>query len=88
MLKQLTEVLAQISDLLYQGNVEYAYKMLGVVLGELGQVIGQVGDSSQQQELMEYLMVSVQAMESGDYILLADLIWYELRGRLVCYEEE
>lgn len=87
-LKQVTEALEKISDLLYQNNVEYAYKMLAVILGEMGQVICSVEDESIRKELTGKLSEALQAMEDGDAVLMADILQYEINERLLELMEE
>ena len=77
-LRQVIDVLNQVSDLLYQENVEYAYKMLVLILGELEQVISNIGEETIRDEVKVKLLEALQAMEDEDHILLADIIQYEM----------
>jgi DNA integrity scanning protein DisA with diadenylate cyclase activity len=87
-LKLVTGVLSQVTDLLYQENITYAYRMLAIILSELETVISMVEDKGASVEIKDKLMEALQAMEEEDNILLADIIQYEINERLLGYLEE
>ena len=87
-LKLVTDALTQVTDLLYQENITYAYKMLAVILQQLEIVISEIEDESTKEELREQLGEALQAMEEEDYILLADIAQYEINQRLLGLLEE
>jgi hypothetical protein len=87
-LKKVTAVLTQVTDLLYQENISYGYKMLAAILGELESVVSTIEDDIVKDEIKEKLVEALQAMEEGDHILLADIVQYEINERLLeCVEE-
>ena len=87
-LSQVIDILTQVSDLLYQENIEYAYKMLAIILKELEEVISMVEEETVRIEMKEKLMGALQAMEERDYILLADIIQYEVVEHLKMFEDQ
>ena len=87
-LSQVIDILTQVSDLLYQENIEYAYKMLAIILKELEEVISMVKEETVRIEMKEKLMGALQAMEERDYILLADIIQYEVVEHLKMFEDQ
>lgn len=86
--RQVTERLGQVSDLLYQEKIEGAYRVLGSVVGSLEQVISMIEEETLQQELGEKLAEALQAMEDQDHILLADILQYEINERLLEWIDE
>lgn len=77
-LRQSIDTMTQITDLLYQGNVEYAYKMLGLTVVELDHIISSVTEEEIREELKTKLMEALGAMENADHVLLADIFQYEI----------
>ncbi len=86
-LKQVVDVLQQITDLLYQENITPAYAALAGVLPQLEGIIIKL-DPDVQQELTEKLQNALSAMEDGDNTLLADILQYEILEQLKVYCEE
>lgn len=76
--KEMTDVIEQVTDLLYQEKVEYAYKMLLIVLPEFENMIYVTGDEKFKGIMKEKLEIVLRAMEEMDYILVADTLNYEV----------
>lgn len=75
---EMIDAISQMTDLLYQENIEYAYRILRIVLPELERLMSNVEDVSLRIELRDKLLEALQAMQDGDYILLADVFQYEI----------
>lgn len=76
------DILMNVSDLLYQDNREYAYKMLALILGSLEKVIAEIEQQGIRSELCICLKDALQAMQEEDDVLLADILQYEIVERL------
>ena len=82
-LRLVIDLITQTTDLLYQENIEQAYKILPAVLQELETAIFVIEDESVQAEMKEQLLEALRAMEENDYIILADIMQYEINERLL-----
>lgn len=78
LLKEVIEQLNKVTDYLYQENIPAANQSLIMALPKLERCIGEISDSEIQETLKEKLMEALSAMEEEDYVLLADLIQYEV----------
>ena len=78
----LQEVLTKIAELLYQENRNEAYGLLIKCLPVLSSRIEQLPDENKRAEILEVLKTALDAMEADDATLLADILQYELIGRL------
>lgn len=85
MLKQVIDALLKMTDLLYQENFEYGYKILHIILPNLEKVIFQIQNRDEQEELLKYLNEALIAMEEEDNILFGDIMKYEVVERLQNY---
>ncbi|MBR1598327.1 MAG: hypothetical protein IJ661_05335 [Lachnospiraceae bacterium] len=84
-LKEVMSALEQVSDLIYQGNIEQANRLLVVTLQALEQTIMQIEDENGQADMKEKLLEALEAMENEDHILLADILRYEVYESLKKY---
>lgn len=78
LLKEVIEQLNKVTDYLYQENIPVANQALFLVLPKLERCIGEIEDSEVQETLKDKLMEALSAMEEEDYVLLADLVQYEV----------
>lgn len=81
-LEQLIDALIKIADYLYQENIQVAYRLLYLVLPSLDQFISQIEGNEKKDILKEKLLQALEAMEKEDYILLADILQYEVVEQL------
>ena len=79
---QLIDNLIKITDYLYQENIQVAYRLLYLVLPSLDQFISQIEQDEKKDILKEKLLQALVAMEKEDYILLADILQYEVVEQL------
>lgn len=79
---QLIDNLIKITDYLYQENIQVAYRLLYLVLPSLDQFISQIEENEKKDILKEKLLQALGAMEDEDYILLADILQYEVVEQL------
>lgn len=79
---QLIDNLIKITDYLYQENIQVAYRLLYLVLPSLDQFISQMEQDEKKDILKEKLLQALEAMEKEDYILLADILQYEVVEQL------
>ncbi|CCX89411.1 unknown [Clostridium sp. CAG:590] len=79
---QLIDNLIKITDYLYQENIQVAYRLLYLVLPSLDQFISQIEQDEKKDILKEKLLQALEAMEKEDYILLADILQYEVVEQL------
>lgn len=79
---QLIDNLIKITDYLYQENIQVAYRLLYLVLPSLDQFISQTEENEKKDILKEKLLQALGAMEDEDYILLADILQYEVVEQL------
>ncbi len=79
---QLIDNLIKITDYLYQENIQVAYRLLYLVLPSLDQFISQIEQDEKKDILKEKLLQALGAMEDEDYILLADILQYEVVEQL------
>lgn len=79
---QLIDNLIKITDYLYQENIKVAYRLLYLVLPSLDQFISQIEQDEKKDILKEKLLQALEAMEKEDYILLADILQYEVVEQL------
>lgn len=86
-LKNVLDILSQVTDLLYQENLKPAYMTLAAVLPQLEEVITGIKDEDAQGELTEKLRDALGAMETGDNTLLADMLQYDIMEQLKEFEE-
>lgn len=70
--------LREIAELLYQENIQDAYRNLALVIPQLDEILNDVNDEERRRELTEKLINALDAMENEDYTFLADTIQYEL----------
>ena len=84
-LKEVMSALEQVSDLIYQGNIEQANRLLVVTLQALEQTIMQIEDENGQADMKEKLLEALEAMENEDHILLSDILRYEVYESLKKY---
>lgn len=85
LLEEVIQELTQITDYLYQENIPLANRGLVFVLPKLEACIGGIEEEDTQKELRDKLMEALSAMEEEDYVLLADLIQYEVLEILSSY---
>lgn len=78
LLNEVVENLNKVTDYLYQENIPVANQILFLVLPKLERCIGEIDDKDIQDSLKEKLTEALSAMEEEDFILLADLIQYEV----------
>lgn len=78
------ELIEEISELLYQENIDRAYGKLNVLINEL---IGWTATLSldAQGDIVESLKPALSAMEDKDTTLLADILQYELLEKIEIY---
>ena len=81
-LEQLIDNIIKITDYLYQENIQVAYRMLYLVLPSLDQFILSIEENEKKDILKEKLLQALGAMEEEDYILLADVLRYEVIEQL------
>lgn len=86
LLKNVNGNLSQVVNLLYQENLQLAYRVLAVTLPSLEQLLMSIADEDLQKELIEKLQAALEAMEEEDSTLLADIITYELLEQLQSLE--
>lgn len=69
---------------LYQQEQKRAYEKLNIVLGDLTLILNEVGlvEGFDLNNLMHHLEEALNAMEAQDYVLLADIIKYEIIEQL------
>ncbi|MDF2544796.1 MAG: hypothetical protein K0S47_4514 [Herbinix sp.] len=69
---------------LYQQEQKRAYDKLNIVLGDLTQVLNEISlmEGFDMNKLMNNLAEALKAMEAMDYVLLADIIKYEIIEQL------
>ena len=79
---QLIDNLIKITDYLYQENIQVAYRLLYLVLPSLDQFISQIEQDEKKDILKEKLLQALGAMEDEYYILLADILQYEVVEQL------
>lgn len=79
---QLIDNLIKITDYLYQENIQVAYRLLYLVLPSLDQFISQIKQDEKKDILKGKLLQALEAMEKEDYILLADILQYEVVEQL------
>ena len=79
---QLIDNLIKITDYLYQENIQVAYRLLYLVLPSLDQFISQIEQDEKKDILKGKLLQALEAMEKEDYILLADILQYEVVEQL------
>ena len=79
---QLIDNLIKITDYLYQENIQVAYRLLYLVLPSLDQFISQIEQDEKKDILKEKLLQALEAREKEDYILLADILQYEVVEQL------
>mgnify|MGYP007101916988 CR=1 FL=1 len=72
------EELDEIAELLYQENISSAYQKIINVLPRLDLAFAEVGEGAARDNLTEKLNLMLEAMENEDYLLMADVIKYEL----------
>lgn len=80
-LSMVTEQLLQVTERLYQEDFASAYSELVVLLPQLEGVIAQF-EEEKQKDMAEKLGSALEAMESGDNTLLADILQYEVLEQL------
>ena len=78
MLETIKDELVEIADLLYQEDVQSAYQKLSMVIPKMMEALGSVEDEESKNLLITKLSSALEAMENEDYLLLADVIQYEL----------
>ena len=81
-LEQLIDNIIKITDYLYQENIQVACRMLYLVLPSLDQFILSIEENEKKDILKEKLLQALRAMEEEDYILLADVLRYEVIEQL------
>jgi hypothetical protein len=89
---QLIEKMQNVADLLYQQKLKKGYQLFNDVLGELmtaadGLFAANAAGSIRldPQRFISNLQDAMNAMESGDSVLLADILVYEISGQLQEY---
>lgn len=87
-MKDLLEILSQVTELLYQENYNQAYGILVKCLPLMGVYIADIQDQNVQREIMDALTEAVSAMENNDYTLLADVLQYDVIEKLEAIGEE
>lgn len=78
LLNEVIENLNKVTDYLYQENIPVANQTLFIVLPKLDRCISEIANEEIQDTLKEKLEEALMAMEEEDFILLADLIQYEV----------
>lgn len=73
--------LQNITDLLYQQNMQESYAQLAWLLPQMEQWIA-CSEEEQQKELTDILQSALEAMEQMDLTLLADILQYDLLEKL------
>lgn len=78
LLNEVIDSLGKVTDYLYQENIPVANQALFLVLPKLERCISKIDDEEIQVTLKEKLTEALSAMEEEDFVLLADLIQYEV----------
>ena len=77
-LQGVVDVLKQISEWLYQDEVQKAYQNLIMIIPKLDAECNSISDENVRKDVTDKLMLALDAMENEDTLLLADIIQYEL----------
>ncbi|MFT4144603.1 MAG: hypothetical protein QM644_09130 [Mobilitalea sp.] len=82
--KDVIEGLELVCNDLYKQEQRKAYDKLNIVLGDLTEVINEIGliEGFDLDKLMNNLAQALNAMEELDYILLSDILKYEIVEQL------
>jgi hypothetical protein len=78
----LVDNIKEVTDLLYQQKLKEGYQRLNLVLADISAYVATIEDETKQQEILETLTESLDAMQQQDTTLLADILQYELLERL------
>ena len=81
-MKDLIKVLESVAELFYQEQITTANKKLLKAISLLTVYIETIEEPELKQEILGELNKAVQAMESEDYTLLADILQHEIVTRL------
>lgn len=73
-----------ICDMLYQENIQDAYVKLQELIKELMLSLAKLNEE-EQADMVEALKPALEAMESNDTTLLADILQYEVKDRIEKY---
>lgn len=77
-LNELRDKLQTVADALYQERVDVGFRNLCLIIPELEITITEIQDLELQNTAVDKLKMALEAMESEDTLLLADIIQYEL----------
>lgn len=80
-LRELQMEIRNINEMLYQQNMLGAFPKLGNVLPQLEKYITEL-DEDTRDEWLGILQSALNAMEKQDCTLLADILEYEVLGRM------
>lgn len=75
---EIIDTISKMTDLLYQDHIEYACRILKIILLELERLMLEVADADLQIEFRDNLANALLAMEENDYVLMADIFQYEI----------
>ncbi len=76
------EKLNEIAGVLYKGNTAKGISMISEVLGELQEAAVSMKEDDREDFLNNALAPALEAMETRDGTLLADIITYEIMERV------
>jgi hypothetical protein len=82
--KDVIEGIELVCNDLYKQEQRKAYDKLNMVLGDLTEVVNEIGlvEGFNLDKLMSNLAQALKAMEELDYILLSDILKYEIIEQL------
>lgn len=80
---ELIEKIEKTAEALYQLEWEQGIAKVNLLMGELiGYMKIYVAEEGLVKKINKILLESLKALEQKKYILLADILWYDLRGVL------
>lgn len=84
-LQAVIEEISQVTELLYQENFEEGYSKLAVLLRRMIALTAGITEEAEQASFVEVLRPALEAMETKDATLLADILQYDLVAKLEEY---
>lgn len=79
--KNFVQDIQEVSDLFYQNQIEEGKRRMPVLIQKLSQMLATL-PSDAQMELLPMLKSAMEAMEAGEYIMLADILTFDILDRL------
>ena len=83
--KKTMENIENMASLYYKGRDEEGNQAMSELIKNLSELIGALGDEQKVNELLNILKTALKAMEEKDYVYLADILNYEIAGRIEEY---